>query len=210
MTTTEKTMDKKQLLHSFRTQEILIAARKVIADKGLDKATMEQVAEKAGISKATIYLYFKNKESLYFHCVIEKFDEVMVKMREAAEKVADPIERLTTLLTVQVTSLEEEKDFFRVFLTERMGIFLDRESGFGQQFAERHRAYTGLISSIISEAVGKGRIRDIDPDKAAYILFSMLRGTAMSKIIMEDETPLSNDVGFIVDVFLNGVLRKDA
>lgn len=48
-----------------RRNNIIDAAEKVIFDKGLDQATMEEIAEEAELSKGTLYLYFKNKNELY-------------------------------------------------------------------------------------------------------------------------------------------------
>ena len=49
-----------------RRNEILDAAEKVFFSKGFNNATMDEVAETAELSKGTLYLYFKNKEDLYF------------------------------------------------------------------------------------------------------------------------------------------------
>lgn len=47
------------------TQRILDAAQKVFSEKGYHEARMEDIAEKVGVSKRTLYLYFKNKEELF-------------------------------------------------------------------------------------------------------------------------------------------------
>src|SRR5437867_4192319 len=48
-----------------RPSEILDAALRVFARRGLHRTNLEEVAKEAGISKGTIYLYFKNKEELF-------------------------------------------------------------------------------------------------------------------------------------------------
>jgi AcrR family transcriptional regulator len=203
-----KTMDKKELVHQFRTEGILDAARRVIARRGLEKATMEQVAGEAGISKATIYLYFKNKEDLYFQCVIDRLDEVTQKMREAASGIDDPLARLKALITTQMMSIEADRDFFKVFLTERLGLFLDQDTEFGVEFAKRHDEYAKLISGVLKEGMDRGLIREMDPVKCFYLLFAMVRGMAMFMILCEENTQLSSEAGLILDVFFNGLKRK--
>ncbi len=47
------------------TQRILDAAQKVFSEKGYHEARMEDIAGKVGVSKRTLYLYFKNKEELF-------------------------------------------------------------------------------------------------------------------------------------------------
>lgn len=48
-----------------RRNHIIDAAEKVIFSRGLDQATMDEIAEEAELSKGTLYLYFKNKNELY-------------------------------------------------------------------------------------------------------------------------------------------------
>src|SRR5215510_13262218 len=48
-----------------RPEEILDAAMRVFSRRGLHKTNLEEVAREAGISKGTIYLYFKSKEDLF-------------------------------------------------------------------------------------------------------------------------------------------------
>jgi TetR/AcrR family transcriptional regulator len=202
---TNKTGTKKELVQRFRTEGILEAARRVIARRGLDKATMEQVAEEAGISKATIYLYFRNKEALYFHCVMDRFDEVLTSMKDAVRGVDDPIDKIEALVTAQIKAIESDKDFFRVFLTERMGIFLELDTEFGQEFSRRHGEFTKLLSGALEEGMDRGLLRKVDPVKAFSLLFSMVRGMAMCKILYGEDAPLSSETGLILDVFFNGL-----
>ena len=48
-----------------RREEILDAAERIFAEKGFDSATMDQVAKEARVSRALVYVYFKDKESLF-------------------------------------------------------------------------------------------------------------------------------------------------
>jgi len=204
-----KPKDKKALIQEYRTEGILEAARKVIALRGFDNATMGEVAEAAGISKATIYLYFKNKDELYFNCVIEKLDGVIEEMKDAVEGIDDPIERLRTVFEVQTKKAEEDQDFFRVFLTEKMTIFMNRSTRSGQEYYKRVSEYNDILIGALQDGMRMGLIRETDPLKAANMLFSMLRGMAMLKIIQGEELSLTGEVDYLLDMFLNGVSVRD-
>ena len=208
----EKITDKKELVQRFRTEAILDAAIKVIALRGLDKATLEQVAAEAGISKATIYLYFRNKEDLYYQCVVDRFRRITATMKEAAADVDDPVERIRVLITAQTHAIETNADFFRVFLTERLGFFLDQSTEFGQGFRQLHDEYSSMIIDALREGMDRGVLRDMDPVKAFYLLFSMVRGMAMHGIICEcgisgDGPARPLDAGLILDTFFNGIMK---
>ena len=49
-----------------RRNDIINTARKFFADRDFDEVSMDEIAEDIGLGKSTLYLYFKNKEALYF------------------------------------------------------------------------------------------------------------------------------------------------
>ncbi len=198
-------MDRKGLIKKFRADGILDAAIKVIAQRGLEKATMEQVAEEAGISKATIYLYFRNKDDLYFHCVADKFDRILQDLKEAVAEIDDPIRRLEAIVNVQTRAIEGQKDFFRIFFTEKVGLFHDQSTEFGREFDRKQQEFAGLYMGAIKEGMDRGLLRKMDPVKAFYLLLSMIRGLAVHRVVRGDETPLMDDTGTILDIFLTGL-----
>lgn len=57
--------ERKERAKERRKNTIIDAAEKVFESKGIDQATMDEVAQKAKLSKGTLYLYFKNKTELY-------------------------------------------------------------------------------------------------------------------------------------------------
>src|SRR5882672_1864141 len=56
---------KQEVVSEFRCGTILEAARKVFARKGFELATVDDVAEAAGVAKGTLYLYFRSKRDIY-------------------------------------------------------------------------------------------------------------------------------------------------
>ena len=55
---------KEEIVQEFRVQSIQEAAIRVISRKGMAAATMQEIAEEAGVAKGTIYLYFRDREEL--------------------------------------------------------------------------------------------------------------------------------------------------
>ena len=53
-----------------RQNDIIDAARKLLIDRDFDEVSMDEIAREVGLGKSTLYLYFKNKESLYFAIVL--------------------------------------------------------------------------------------------------------------------------------------------
>lgn len=58
--------ERKEREKEQRRNDIINAAEKVFFEKGINGATMDEVADKAELSKGTLYLYFSNKDDLYY------------------------------------------------------------------------------------------------------------------------------------------------
>lgn len=70
-----------------RISGILDAARKVFAAKGYLKATMDDIALEAEVTKPTIYLYFKTKDDLFFTLMLPLIEDVHRQLQEVEEKL---------------------------------------------------------------------------------------------------------------------------
>jgi AcrR family transcriptional regulator len=66
-------------------QRILSVAAKLFAEKGFRQTSMEEVAEKLGVSRAALYLYFDSKENL-FHGIYESFPKALREILESSFK----------------------------------------------------------------------------------------------------------------------------
>ena len=66
--TMEKNADKRQ--------EILDAAIKLFSERGFEKTTVDEIAARANVGKGTIYLYFENKEQIFFAVIKEGMTEI--------------------------------------------------------------------------------------------------------------------------------------
>src|SRR5262249_13111008 len=107
---------KEELVKEFRTGEILRAARQVIADLGLGEASMERIAQGAGISKGTIYLYFQNKEQLLVRAVQQAFEELMARLAAAVAGAHSVPDRLRALVQSSLQHAAANRGFFRALM----------------------------------------------------------------------------------------------
>ncbi|MCI0405865.1 MAG: TetR/AcrR family transcriptional regulator, partial [candidate division Zixibacteria bacterium] len=109
------TAERKEREKLHRKEEILNAAEKVFFDKGLALATMDEIAEKAELSKGTLYLYYKSKEDLYM-AIICRGHEILLKMfREAAATGEPPIKLLQNIGEAYFAFYKRHHDYFRMF-----------------------------------------------------------------------------------------------
>ena len=73
--------ERKEREKEHRREEIISSAEKVFFEKGLQTATMDEIAERAELGKSTLYLYYKSKEDLYL-AVLLRGTEILLQKFE--------------------------------------------------------------------------------------------------------------------------------
>jgi AcrR family transcriptional regulator len=89
---------------AVRERQMLEVAGRVFAARGFHEASMDEIAEGAGISKPMIYNYFGSKEGLYSAYVEAAGQRLLTRMAEAAAETVDA-ESLDAEATLRATSL---------------------------------------------------------------------------------------------------------
>ena len=72
-------MTSRQIAALATKKKLLDAGSKIIAEKGLSQATVDEITALAGVSKGTFYTYFKKKEDIVFALGYGAFSEVLDK-----------------------------------------------------------------------------------------------------------------------------------
>ena len=171
MELTRSTRTKEQVVKGFRTEEILEAARRVIASDGLADASMERIAGAAGISKGTIYLYFDSKETLLARAAEQVVSDLLRRTRGAVQRTRGVRRKLEQAVRVGIEHSAEHRAFLEAL---RMDGGL-REPPSAESASEKLHAYLRLISGLIDRGVRSGAFRAIDSRWTARCLVEMMR-----------------------------------
>ncbi|MEE2704094.1 MAG: TetR/AcrR family transcriptional regulator [Myxococcota bacterium] len=192
---------KKEVVKDFRTGEIADAARRVISELGYPDASMERIAQEAGVSKGTLYLYFRNKRALLLTAIEHSFGELMTDTRLRTERVEGCEAKLAELVRAWVEHTNEQRAFFRVLQMV------------GPEFSEEIRGLQEIHLSFVAELLEKGlrdrELRQLDPVPLARLLVNLLRGTSLARLNESDPPDGKQDVATIVDVLLHGIGAGD-
>lgn len=76
---------------------IVDAAEKLFFEKGFDSVAMEDIAKEVGVNRATLYLYFKNKEALYYAVVLRGVRIMNEEFRAAVDAKKTGIEKIEAM-----------------------------------------------------------------------------------------------------------------
>src|SRR5437588_12511363 len=114
---------RRKLPRAVRERQMLEVAGRVFAARGFHEASMDEIAQGAGISKPMIYSYFGSKEGLYFAYIELAGQRLLTRMADAAANVNDP-EVIDAETTLRATSLaffahvDENRDEWSVLFGE--------------------------------------------------------------------------------------------
>jgi TetR/AcrR family transcriptional regulator, cholesterol catabolism regulator len=149
--------------------EIVRAAAAAFGDVGYRTATLETIAERAGLSKVTLYRYVDSKEALLSLVVERIIAEFQRGLRRIIAERRPADDTLRRIVRYQVELLAEHLPFLTVFFSE--------ESGLPPPMAARaqraKRQYDQAIERVVREGVEAGLLRDLPPRLVVFGLLGM-------------------------------------
>ncbi|TFV91137.1 TetR/AcrR family transcriptional regulator [Blastococcus sp. CT_GayMR16] len=146
---------------------ILEAAWQLVAEHGLLAVTMSQIAEKAGIGRATLYKYFPDVEAILYASHQRHVAGHLHHLAELRDGGGDPAERLEAVLHAYAMIAYRREQHG----TEEMGALLHR----GDHVSRAQQQLVGLIEDVLREVAAAGELRDdVAPDElASYCLHAL-------------------------------------
>ncbi len=198
---------KEEVLAEFRSTEILEAARKVFAGKGFHDATIDDVAEAAGLAKGTVYLYYRSKRDLYWAALkdgILTMNEEMKRKVEAADTVQ---EKIRDFITLKVNYFEENRDFFKIYHAE-FGNALMHPAHIHKDFTDLYLRQARVLEAVLRDAVRRRAIRNLRPDAAAFAISDLIRGMITQRLLGWSKADVTDDIEFVFDLVWKGIVRR--
>src|SRR5947207_3326896 len=106
---------KKQVVGEFRSSAIREAAMRVVGRRGLAHATVQEIADEAGVAKGTVYLYFRSRGEIFERTTRAAVDDLLVRLRAAVDEGGPFRTVLGRFLATQLDYFDEHEDFFRLY-----------------------------------------------------------------------------------------------
>jgi AcrR family transcriptional regulator len=181
--------------------KILQAAKHLFIRKGYTATSMREIAEEAGIGKATIYHHFQDKETIFKTLI----DGNLAKMHESytfIQAESEPRRRITVAAEVTLQFLYESADLLQI---ARREVPTSREkmlSNFSIFFTQ----YSALLEEAFQKGMEEKIFRVVDPKDTALVFMNLIQGNfAMYYLIgKRPETP-EKAAARLLDIFFHGI-----
>ncbi|MBI1851903.1 MAG: TetR family transcriptional regulator [Planctomycetes bacterium] len=185
-----------------RYPEILRAALDVFALRGYERASIREIAARAGLSLAGLYHYVGGKEELLFLVLDHSLDELMAALDERLARARTPHAKLLALVETHLDFALQRPAALKIINRDWEMLLEPKRS----EIAAKRGAYLSR---------GLGILREIDPlggtedelSSATNLLLGMLNGIATRPFLRSDDETRSLS-RTVARLFLNGFLHR--
>ncbi|MEL6920448.1 MAG: TetR family transcriptional regulator C-terminal domain-containing protein [Pseudomonadota bacterium] len=162
-----KTAPKRSRIQTQNRAAISQAALDVFSSDGYRGATLERIADRAGMSKTNLLYYFESKEDIYAS-VIEQTVEGWLQPFKDIDAQGDPIEELRRYITLKLKLAREAPEASRLFANE-----IQRGAPLVMPFLEtRLKSLVDEKAAVLRSWIDAGRIAPVDPYHLIFVIWA--------------------------------------
>lgn len=189
-----------------KRSEIARKAIEILAKRGFQATTIQDIADAAGLGKGTIYHYFNTKEEILLAVSGEIFREIERSLGAALLRIDEPMEKLSALIEESLRVTEEVEYVFIVY-TE-LWLMNMRNSHYGdfmRVFRCLHNDLRDIVARLLEEGKKKGMVaNDLDSDALAVYLITSWDGVIAHYLM--DKTNF--DISHVAKEFIRFLLHR--
>ncbi len=170
-----------------RKTKIMIAAYLTVIELGLANTRANHIAEKANVSQALMYYYFKSMENIFIETLNWVNDRIARRLIKKVDSVSDPIMQLKIRVDDSFLSTKENRRFYLYYLDflregARSEIYKKPNLEFIQKVFEKSKSY-------IENGIKQGYFRDdLDTETAALMIKANIDGFMIQWLFDKEET----------------------
>jgi AcrR family transcriptional regulator len=190
-----------------RTRELLMdSAAAVASRRGIERASLDEVAERAGFTKGAVYANFANKDQLFLAMLDAHFDARLAELDRILSTEADPDEQAREAAEGLMRMLAAQPEWHRLFF--EFALYATRNEGFRTQLVERYRSLRGRLAELLARRAERLGIEPVlPPDQIAAMTFAMANGVAMERLLEPEAVP-DTLMGEMMATFFTGLRAR--
>ena len=171
--------------HDKRRQKILEKALVVFMDDGFEDATFQKIADRCGITRTILYLYFKNKKEIFTFSIKQLLQSVEEKINVIrADKSLTSVEKITKVLLAINKLMEHNKQLLCVILDYLLHISkgdIDPE----EKVRRRTVRLRHFLSSMLIEGIKSGELKKVNVKTSADYLYCFIESAIFQLVVLK-------------------------
>ncbi len=194
-------MSPKPNVSDERKSQIITAAEDVFTKKGFSEARMDDIADETGLSKGTLYLYFKSKDDLIiaildriFQREFRVFDEMDLSTISAAEAISTFVDTVSKDIKIMLRLMPIAYEFLALAFRNKtvqkaLKVYVNR--------------YMDILVPIIEKGIASGEFKDVNPKEVAVTMGAILEGTILiwvyDKALVKPEENIRSGITLLLE-----------
>jgi len=184
-------------------ERILEAALEVFSHKGFHPATMDEIAEKAGVGKGTLYRYFETKEKLFAELVRLRLEELGRKAASSIDGHDDVLTMISRYIRIYFEFFDRNQRLYRLIIQEQLDL---GEQSPNEYFRKVMRAIPNLKRKVY-EGTQQGILKDVDFQTVFYGTMGFAHGVIQKWLARDCSYPLVDELPGVLEVLFYGFVK---
>jgi len=169
---------------------LMDSAAAVAVRRGIEGASLDEVAQSAGFTKGAVYANFASKEGLFLAMLEGHFDARLAELDRILSTEADPDEQAREAAEGLMRMLAAEPEWHRLFF--EFAVHAVRNEGFRVQLVERYGALRERLADLLARRAQRLGLEPVTPpDQVAAMAFAMANGMALERLLEPEAVPES-------------------
>ncbi len=190
--------------HDKRREEILERSLDVFIDEGYEDVTFQKIADRCGITRTTLYIYFKNKREIFLFSIkqfLSNLEERLIKI--ATDTTISTEKVLKDMIKFILKKCEENRKLFAILLPYLVQL---KKSGVDteERVLRRTIKLQHILNCVIIRGIRAGEFKKVSIKSSNVMLYSLLE-SAIFKISVLDTKDISDFYG-AAELAVNGLL----
>lgn len=182
---------------------IIRAALACFARKGYHLTTMDDIAQESGLSKGSLYWYFKSKKELFRVIIEAYFHQMETAIQPILEGTLSPGEKLRTIAQVMLDSVTKAQSPADVMVD--LWSQARHEEDLHQFLHQAYEPYYRNLAALIETGIQQGEFRSVNAVHLASLLVAVTNGLMMQGLVMPDWVDRTGQIESWLDTLLDGL-----
>jgi AcrR family transcriptional regulator len=186
-----------------RRHQIIEATRTLITTGGMERVTMDAIADEVGLTEGAIYRHFVSKRQILSALVADIETTLLDTVQRAQTEGASAVENLERVLDAHLSDIEGRRAVSFIVIAQAMGF---SGMGLNASVSGMFTRYLDSIQAIVRQGIGEGSVRpEVDTDAAATAFFGLIQSTATLWALNNYEAPLAEFRAQMWDLYRRGL-----
>ncbi len=187
-------------------QSILSASLMLFAHHGYPNASVGELAAAAGVTKPTIYYYFKSKAGLYQAALDQAHDQAYASLLAAQQGVTGWRTRLVRLVDALLIYTRDNPDNVRIMFHAAFSAKAELPDEI--EFQEKSYRNMALLTDAIEEGQRQGDLMPMPAEELTLALYGLVVINVMGMLVTPQQPVAEFQAGKLVDLFVDGARKK--